>query len=90
MTGIVRCFNADKGYGFIRPLIGRPSEVSDVFVHIANVKGRVPLPKGAEVSFVIVRGNEGPQAASVELRELPAAALMNSEERHDRNGTEVH
>ncbi len=34
------------------------------------------MPVGAEVRFVLVRGMKGPQAANVELMELPTRAVI--------------
>ena len=57
-TGIVKWFNATKGYGFIQPDTGG----KDVFVHISAVEraGFSSLVEGAKVTFDIVpnRGKE--------------------------------
>jgi len=47
--GIVKFFNADKGYGFIAPDGGGP----DVFVHISGLErsGLQSLAEGDRVSF---------------------------------------
>jgi cold shock protein len=60
--GIVKWFNAEKGYGFIS-VEGN----DDVFVHFSAIQGEgfKTLEEGARVSFEIVDGNRGPQAANV-------------------------
>lgn len=60
--GIVKWFNAEKGYGFIS-VEGN----DDVFVHFSAIQGEgfKTLEEGARVSFEIVNGNRGPQAANV-------------------------
>jgi cold shock CspA family protein len=69
MTGIVKTFNGR--YGFISPLVGKPGETPEVYFHATAVKGkRGGIPAGAEVSFKLVRGEKGPQAAEVEAREV--------------------
>ena len=61
-TGSVKWFNADKGFGFIEVEGG-----DDVFVHFSAIQGDgfKTLEEGQEVSFEIVEGNRGPQAANV-------------------------
>jgi len=61
-TGTVKWFNAEKGYGFIS-IEGE----DDVFVHFSaiNVEGFKTLEEGQEVSFEVVQGAKGPQAANV-------------------------
>ena len=61
-TGKVKWFNAEKGFGFIES-----SEGQDVFVHFSAIQseGFKTLEEGQEVSFEIVEGNRGPQAANV-------------------------
>jgi cold shock protein len=51
-TGIVKWFNAQKGFGFIQPTAGGP----DVFVHISAVEraGLSGLNEGQKVSYEIV------------------------------------
>ncbi|MDY0406932.1 cold-shock protein CspD [Virgibacillus sp. 179-BFC.A HS] len=62
MTGKVKWFNAEKGFGFIEREDG-----DDVFVHFSAIQsdGFKTLDEGQEVEFEIVEGNRGPQAANV-------------------------
>lgn len=62
MQGKVKWFNAEKGYGFIEREDG-----GDVFVHYSAIQaeGFKTLEEGQLVSFDIVEGNRGPQAANV-------------------------
>ncbi|HHT69324.1 MAG TPA: cold shock domain-containing protein [Firmicutes bacterium] len=62
MTGRVKWFNAEKGFGFIEREDG-----DDVFVHFSAIQGTgfKSLNEGEEVSFDIVDGDRGPQAANV-------------------------
>jgi cold-shock DNA-binding protein family len=61
-TGKVKWFNPEKGYGFIEVEGG-----NDVFVHYSAIVGTGfrTLEEGQDVSFEIVEGNRGPQAANV-------------------------
>ena len=60
--GIVKWFNGEKGYGFIECEDGE-----DVFVHFTGIQseGFRTLEEGESVTFDIVEGNRGPQAANV-------------------------
>jgi len=62
MQGKVKWFNAEKGYGFIEREDG-----GDVFVHFSAIQteGFKTLEEGQAVSFDIVEGARGPQAANV-------------------------
>lgn len=62
MTGKVKWFNAEKGFGFIEREDG-----DDVFVHFSAIQseGFKTLEEGQDVEFEIVEGERGPQAASV-------------------------
>ena len=76
MTGLVRRYNAARGFGFIQPLIGKPTQTKDVFFHRANVHSGGNLPVGAEVEFDVCRGSDGqPQAMNVRVKLLSAACL---------------
>lgn len=61
-TGTVKWFNTDKGYGFIKMDNGE-----DIFVHFSAIKslGVKSLQEGQKVTFEIVEGNRGLQAANV-------------------------
>ncbi len=61
--GTVKWFNAEKGFGFITPDEGGP----DIFVHYSAVqtKGFRSLDEKQRVSFEVVQGPKGPQAANV-------------------------
>jgi CspA family cold shock protein len=61
-NGKVKWFNSEKGYGFIEVEGG-----DDVFVHFTAIQeeGFKTLEEGQAVTFEIVEGNRGPQAANV-------------------------
>ncbi|EDE0443449.1 RNA chaperone/antiterminator CspA [Salmonella enterica] len=63
MTGIVKWFNADKGFGFITPDDGS----KDVFVHFSAIQndGYKSLDEGQKVSFTIESGAKCPAAGNV-------------------------
>ncbi len=60
--GIVKWFNAAKGYGFIQRSNG-----DDVFVHFSAIQmnGYRTLEEGSEVEFEVKRGPKGLQAENV-------------------------
>ena len=62
MTGKVKWFNAEKGYGFIEREDG-----GDVFVHFSAIQGEgfKTLEEGQAVEFDVIEGNRGEQAANV-------------------------
>lgn len=61
-NGVVKWFNAEKGFGFISV-----EGEKDVFVHFSAIQseGYRGLEEGQEVQFEIVDGDKGPQAANV-------------------------
>lgn len=60
--GVVKWFNAAKGYGFIQRQTGE-----DVFVHFSAIQtsGYRTLEEGAEVEFEVKTGPKGLQAENV-------------------------
>jgi len=62
--GIVKWFNAAKGFGFIQRENGE-----DVFVHYSAIEssGYRTLSEGASVEFVVKKGPKGLQAENVAL-----------------------
>jgi cold shock protein len=64
-TGLVKWFNAEKGYGFISVDGGGP----DVFVHYSALvgEGYRELAEKQHVEFEITAGAKGPQAANVRI-----------------------
>ena len=60
--GIVKWFNARKGYGFIATPDGR-----DIFVHYSSVSGDGyrTLAEGDSVTFELVEGEKGLRAENV-------------------------
>lgn len=62
-NGKVKWFNNEKGYGFIESDGGE-----DIFVHFTAIQGDgyKSLEEGQAVTFEVVEGNRGAQAANVE------------------------
>jgi len=70
--GVVKWFNAARGYGFIHRASGE-----DVFVHFSAIQatGYRKLNQGEEVEFEVQDSDKGPQAVNVDrLGTKPAAA----------------
>jgi CspA family cold shock protein len=65
ITGTVKFFNSEKGYGFIRPDDGS----RDVFVHVSAVtnSGMGSLNEGQRISFEIEpdKRGKGPKAVNL-------------------------
>ncbi len=62
MKGVVKWFDADKGYGFISS-----EDNKDIFVHFSAIQseGYKTLAEGDQVEFDVKDGARGPQAANV-------------------------
>ena len=62
MTGKVKWFNAEKGYGFIQREGGK-----DLFVHFSGIKseGFKTLEEGWHVEYDVLQGDRGEQATNV-------------------------
>lgn len=62
MTGTVKWFNADKGFGFITKENGE-----DIFAHFSQIQadGFKSLNEGDKVSFTIGKGARGEQAENI-------------------------
>ncbi len=65
--GTIKFFNADKGYGFIKPADGG----RDIFVHITAVEqaGLASLNEGQKISFEIEpdKKGKGPKAVNLQV-----------------------
>ena len=63
VTGTVKWFNAQKGYGFIQ----RDDGQKDVFVHFSAIEagGFRELREGDRVEFEVEQDARGPKAAKV-------------------------
>jgi CspA family cold shock protein len=62
ITGTVKFFNAEKGFGFISREGG-----DDVFVHFSNIQGSgyKTLEEGQRVEFDVAPGRKGEEAQNV-------------------------
>jgi len=65
ITGTVKWFNAEKGFGFISREGGE-----DVFVHFSQIEGTGyrSLEENDSVEFDVSAGPKGPQASNVRRR----------------------
>jgi CspA family cold shock protein len=65
MTGVVKWYNPEKGFGFITP----PGGGKDVFVHASALEeaGLPPLQEGQAVRMNVVQGAKGPEVGSISL-----------------------
>ena len=65
-TGVVKFFNADKGYGFIKPDDGS----SDIFVHVTAVEqaGLRALNEGQKIAYEIEPDKKGKGPKAVNIR----------------------
>jgi len=61
ITGTVKFFNADKGYGFIQP----DDQSGDAFVHITAVEaaGMQSLDRDQRVQYELQSGRDGRNSA---------------------------
>ena len=66
-TGVVKFFNGEKGYGFIKPDDGS----ADIFVHISALEqaGLQSLNEGQKVSYEVEpdKKGKGPKALNLRL-----------------------
>ncbi|MBW6493269.1 MAG: cold-shock protein [Burkholderiaceae bacterium] len=62
-TGTVKWFNESKGFGFITPESGG----DDLFAHFSAIQGTgfKTLAEGQKVTFDVVTGPKGQQAANI-------------------------
>ncbi len=63
-TGVVKWFNAEKGFGFIVPDAGG----KDLFAHFSEIQsdGFKSLEENQRVSFVTAEGQKGLQATKIQ------------------------
>jgi cold shock protein len=64
ITGTVKWFNGDRGFGFIEREGGK-----DVFVHFSAIQsaGFRDLQEGQKIEFNVEQGPKGPQASNLTL-----------------------
>lgn len=64
VTGTVKWFNGEKGYGFITQENG-----PDVFAHYSEIDGGGyrSLNEGDQVEFTVTEGKKGPQATAIKV-----------------------
>lgn len=68
-AGVVKWFNAAKGYGFITPENKKLTDGKDVFVHFSAIQanGYKSLSEGDNVEFTVQDSQKGPQAVDVNI-----------------------
>ena len=82
-NGMVKFFNAEKGYGFITPDEGG----ADVFVHVSAVErsGFGVLDKGQKVSFETEpdKRGKGPKAVNLQILDADGSEMAPPDHNHD-------
>jgi CspA family cold shock protein len=75
VTGTVKWFSTQKGYGFIQ----RPGG-SDVFVHYMGIQGSGfrNLSEGQEIEFTVEESPKGPHAVNVVVLSSPEPITQSS------------
>lgn len=68
LTGTVRSYNGEKGYGFIRREDHEGER--DIFVHVTGIIGRQPLTVGQRVTYRIGADRER-RPCAVDVAPLP-------------------
>ena len=63
--GVVVKYDADRGFGFIRPDGAPDGSSRDIFVHVSEVEGRKNLRPGQRVSYRVTQSEKGPAAVAV-------------------------
>ncbi|GEL02137.1 cold-shock protein [Swaminathania salitolerans] len=65
LRGIVKWYNATKGFGFITPENGG----KDIFIHASALErsGLTGLAEGQAVDVKVVQGQKGPEAADINI-----------------------
>ena len=59
-------YNAERGYGFIRPQGSDAADGQDVYFHVRHVIGQGPPRVGQQVSYRVKNGQRGPAAVDVQ------------------------
>ncbi|AVQ30226.1 MULTISPECIES: cold-shock protein [Fusobacterium] len=65
MKGTVKWFNQEKGFGFITGEDGK-----DIFAHFSQIQkdGFKTLNENEEVTYDVIEGQKGPQAANIKTK----------------------
>ena len=65
MKGTVKWFNQEKGFGFITGEDGK-----DIFAHFSQIQkdGFETLNENEEVTYDVIEGQKGPQAANIKTK----------------------
>ncbi len=84
VTGTVKWFNGEKGYGFITP----DDNGNDLFVHFSSIigEGYRTLQEGEQVDFEASEGRKGPEAINVRSRGGGSGAPPPSYDRPGQGG----
>jgi CspA family cold shock protein len=82
--GVVVKWDAEKGYGFIRPDGTKGTTDQDVFVHVRNVEGRRNLTPGQGASYHLTRTDKGLAAINVRPGSAGCATQPASSHATDR------